>query len=157
MKPPKLALLVVAGVAALAGIAVASDPDQSQAEDIVRDVTIDPHDLVGSVQLAGGEQVKLYATDACASVVNSAGSTVSFCGGPADADLQLINGALVGYLPPEKAVTAKVTSGSNTSEAAVVHRYFILRPAAGAVGSQVVVTGMDADGKPVVTTKVTIT
>jgi hypothetical protein len=162
---------VVAGLAGATGVAVAADPDSNRIDDIFRGLhpdkndtseSVEPHDLVGSVQLPGGEQVKLYATDAttagsCASVVSSSGASISFCQGPSGVDLQVINGALVGYLPQAEVVTVKVTSGSKTSEAPVVHRYFILPPDAGEVGSPVSVTGENAAGEPVVTTRATIT
>jgi len=121
--------------------------------------TEEPHALIGNLSLTKGELLRVYATTqsglgACVLVehVTSTGGqidSVSYCGDEpaATADVRLVNGAEVGWVPDSSVGSVTVASSGYSTTAPVVAHHFVVIPATGiATGSVLTVTGRRADG-----------
>lgn len=163
--------LIPAGAAAIVGIGasvavavtVSNDgssaafrnlhPDKSQ----IGSTMDEPHVLLGNLPAAAGQTLRAYVTTRpgtsnCALVetVTSGGTqidSISYCTvEPAgQAELHLVNGALIGWVPNHAVTTVKVSGDGYSSTAAVLSQHF-LAPAAPA-GSTETVRGLNAAGK----------
>jgi hypothetical protein len=121
--------------------------------------TEEPHVLIGDLDQGRGVLIRAYTTTrsglgACVLVehVTVAGAqidSVSYCGDEpaAIADVRLVNGAEIGWVPDSSVASVTVTAGGSSATTAVVAHHFLLAPSmATTTGSTVTVTGRRADG-----------
>ncbi len=121
--------------------------------------TEEPHVLIGDLGAGGSDRVRAYTTTqsgagACVLVehVTAAGAqidSIAYCGDEpaATAEVRLVNGAEIGWVPDPSITSVTVTAGGTSTTAAVVAHHFLLAPTpAAANGSTVTVTGRRADG-----------
>ncbi|PZS19252.1 MAG: hypothetical protein DLM57_04465 [Pseudonocardiales bacterium] len=118
-----------------------------------------PHALLGNLALAGGGEIRAYVTTlpgraACVLVeqLTPAGAqidSIAYCGDESArrADLRLLNGAMIGWVPDRIVSSVRVSGPGYDSTARVVAQHFVV-PAA-ASGSTETVTGRDTAGRPV--------
>jgi hypothetical protein len=120
--------------------------------------TEEPHVLIGDLSLSG-ELIRAYTTTrsgvgACVLVehVTAAGAqidSVAYCGDEptATADVRLVNGAEIGWVPDSSVTSVTVAAGGISATATVVAHHFVLAPSTATTsGSTVTVTGRRTDG-----------
>lgn len=123
--------------------------------------TEEPHVLIGDLGAGGSERVRAYITTqsgvgACVLIehLTPAGAqidSVSYCGDEpaATADVRLVNGAVIGWVPDSSVTSVTVTAAGVSTTAPVVAHHFLLAPTpATTTGSTVTVTGQRPDGHP---------